>query len=54
MSVASGDNKQMLYELMCNIIKDNSLSTPPGLGNFIEDKCNYFHTQRFEFGRNVL
>ena len=51
MSVASQENKQMLLDLMSNIINDNNLSTKnSNLINFINSKCNYFHTKRFEFG----
>ena len=50
MSVAAVENKQMLYDLMSTIIKDNKLGQIANLSNFIEEKCNYFHTQRFEFG----
>ena len=50
MSVASVENKQMLLDLMATIIKENKLSYAKDLPVFIEEKCNYFHTQRFEFG----
>ena len=51
MSVASQENKQMLLDLMSNIINDNNLSTKNSdLVNFIDEKCNYFHTKRFDFG----
>ena len=47
MSVASQENKQMLLDLMSNIINDNNLSTKNSdLVNFIDEKCNYFHTKR--------
>ena len=52
MSVTSNENKQMLLELMSTIISDNKLIQPDNLREFIEEKCNYFHTRRFEFGSN--
>ena len=52
MSVTSNENKQMLLELMSTIISDNKLIQPDNLREFIEEKCIYFHTRRFEFGSN--
>ena len=48
MSVASQENKQMLLDLIVyHIINDNNLSYAKNsdLVNFIDEKCNYFHTQ---------
>ncbi|MBN20040.1 MAG: hypothetical protein CL678_02045 [Bdellovibrionaceae bacterium] len=52
MSVSTEENKQMLIELMKNIMQDNdfTLESDNELRNFIIEKCNYYHTQRFEFG----
>ena len=52
MSVSTEENKQMLIDLMKNIMQDNNftLESENELRRFIIEKCNYYHTQRFEFG----
>ncbi len=50
MSVVSRENMSMIHELMKTIISDNNLKPVNELPNFIESKCAYFHTNRFEFG----
>jgi len=50
MSVVSRENMSMIHELMKTIINDNNLKPVDQLPNFIESKCAYFHTNRFEFG----
>jgi len=50
MSVVSRENMSMIHELMKTIINDNNLKPVNELPNFIESKCAYFHTNRFEFG----
>ena len=52
MSVSAEENKQMLIDLMKNIMQDNNftLDNDGELRRFIIEKCNYYHTQRFEFG----
>ena len=50
MSVASNENKQMLMDLMKSIgDSNNCIINEPQLSQFVNEKCNYFHTQRFEF-----
>ena len=50
MSVASNENKQMLMDLMKSIGNSNNcIINEPLLSQFIGERCNYFHTQRFEF-----
>ena len=51
MSVASNENKQMLMDLMKSIgDSNNCIINESQLSQFISERCNYFHTQRFEFG----
>ena len=50
MSAVSQGNKQMLFELLKSIGSDNNLViNDPALQNFINQKCGYFHANRFEF-----
>ena len=50
MSVVSQSNKQMLFDLLKSIGSDNNLVINDNtLMTFIEEKCVYFHTNRFEF-----
>ena len=51
MSVASQENKQMLADLMVNIMNDNNIviTDKTLLYKFIEEQCNYYHGKRFEF-----
>lgn len=49
MIIGSPKNKQMILEIMEGIIKENNIVTKVDLKEFISDRCNYFHTKRFEF-----
>ena len=50
MSVVSESNKQMLFDLLKSIGIENQLNINQSqLSNFINNKCTYFHTNRFEF-----
>ena len=50
MSVVSQSNKQMLFDLLKSIGNDNNLVINDNtLMTFINQKCTYFHTNRFEF-----
>lgn len=51
MSVVGESNKQMLFELLKSIGNDNKLViNEKELYNFINQRCGYFHTNRYEFG----
>ena len=52
MSVVDNTNKQMLYELLLDISKDNNiaLTNTNIIKNFIDKQCAFFHSQRFEYG----
>ena len=50
MSIVSQSNKQMLFDLLKSIGNDNNLVINDNtLMTFINQKCTYFHTNRFEF-----
>lgn len=52
MSVVDEENKKMLFDLIVTIANDNELKIDNNeLYKFISDKCGYFHTKRFEFGK---
>ena len=52
MSVVDEENKKMLFDLIVTIANDNQLKIDNNeLYKFISDKCGYFHTKRFEFGK---
>tara|TARA_B110000444_G_scaffold37680_1_gene33221 strand:- start:705 stop:1502 length:798 start_codon:yes stop_codon:yes gene_type:complete len=51
MSVVEDSNKQMLFDLLKSIGNDNKLViNDNSLYNFINQRCGYFHTNRYEFG----
>jgi hypothetical protein len=51
MSVVEDSNKQMLFDLLKSIGNDNQLVINENdIYNFINEKCGYFHTNRYEFG----
>ena len=51
MSVVADTNKQMLFDLLKSIGNDNQLVINENeIYNFINEKCGYFHTNRYEFG----
>ena len=50
MSIVSESNKQMLFDLLQSIGIENQFSINRSqLSNFINNRCIYFHTNRFEF-----
>jgi len=50
MSIVDSNNKQMLFDLLKSIGTDNQIVINENqLFNFITEKCNYFHTNRYEF-----
>ena len=51
MSVINNSNKEMLYELLSDIVKDNNIgiTNPNIITTFIDKQCAFFHTQRFEY-----
>ena len=51
MSVINNSNKQMLYELLSDIVKDNNIGITDSniITTFIDKQCAFFHTQRFEY-----
>lgn len=51
MSVINTSNKQMLYELLSDIVTDNNISLTNSnvITSFIDKQCAFFHTQRFEY-----
>ena len=51
MSIVADANKQMLFDLLKSIGNDNQLVINENeLYRFINEKCGYFHTNRYEFG----
>ena len=51
MSVVTDSNKQMLFELLKSIGEENNLVVnDQQLSIFINKKCDYYHTNRYEFG----
>jgi len=51
MSVVADTNKQMLFDLLKSIGNDNQLVINENdIYNFVNEKCGYFHTNRYEFG----
>ena len=51
MSVVEDSNKQMLFDLLKSIGNDNQLVINENdIYNFVNEKCGYFHTNRYEFG----
>ena len=50
MSIVETSNKKMLFELLKSIGTDNNfIINDDELINFINNKCNYFHVNRYEF-----
>ena len=51
MSVINNSNKEMLYELLSDIVKDNNIgiTNPNIITTFIDKQCAFFHTQRFDY-----
>ena len=50
MSIVDETNKQMLFDLLKSIGTENNLVIDENkLFKFITEKCNYFHTNRYEF-----
>tara|TARA_B110000495_G_C22951668_1_gene557317 strand:- start:787 stop:1080 length:294 start_codon:yes stop_codon:yes gene_type:complete len=51
MSVVEDSNKQMLFDLLKSIGNDNQLVINENdIYNFVNEKCGYFHANRYEFG----
>jgi len=56
MSIVNQSNKEMLFDLLKSIgAENNFLINEKELARFINQKCAYYHTNRynFEFGRNL-
>ncbi|MAT48873.1 MAG: hypothetical protein CMA27_03480 [Euryarchaeota archaeon] len=51
MSVINNSNKEMLYELLSDIVKDNNIgiTNPNIITTFIDKQCAFFHTQRLDY-----
>jgi hypothetical protein len=50
MSIVDDSNKQMLFDLLKSIGTDNRLViNDQNIYNFVNEKCIYFHTNRYEF-----
>ena len=55
MSVVSNSNKEMLWDLIIDICNDNNFKiNGEELKGFLDQKCNYYHGQRFEFSNYNL
>jgi len=50
MSIVDNENKEMLWDLIIDICNDNSFQVNgEELKNFLDNRCMYYHGQRFEF-----
>ena len=50
MSVVNNENKEMLWDLIIDICNDNSFQVNgEELKQFLDERCVYYHGQRFEF-----
>ena len=55
MSVVSNENKEMLWDLIIDICNDNSFKVNgEELKQFLDNRCGYYHGQRFEFSNYNL
>ena len=52
MSIVSQENQSMLYDIILDIIVENNFRLPDNINiqSFIDDRCRYFHSNRFDFG----